>query len=967
MPRVLSEYDVENNLIDRLLEMRYDYVYLKNYDDVKRNFREQFCRFNAKKLTEAKGKPELSDSEFDRVMVRMEGLQVYEGAKRLRESWVLPLDDGKDVYVDFLSDDSERNIFQVTHQITMDPAHKEDVVYRNRYDVTVFINGLPLVQIELKKPGVEIDQAINQINRYRKYSFKGLFKLIQLFVVSNSTQTKYFANVNEVFPDGSRQDIPKSLAFYWTDEQNVRIPKLMDFASVFLTRFQITELLTRYFVIKQTEPVLMVMRPYQIFAVRECFNRIVISRKNGYVWHCTGSGKTLSSYKLAALLRDHHTIDKVILLIDRKDLDDQTIDEYNSFEKGCVDQTEDTQTLVDDFGDDTKKLIITTIQKLSNAVKLDKYMSLMKEYKNRRVVFIIDECHRSQFGEMHARIEKHFTNANWIGFTGTPIFKENRQGREKITADLFATDTDKMDPCAAKYPIRNAIADGNVLRFNVEFLQTMKKIQLNGQEFGPEMLEDAAWCRKNGINPDDWYHDDRRIAAVADDVLGNLKRHINPQGKDVYTAIFATDRIETLLKYYRYMKDHNPEGYKIAAIFTTKDNADPDEGSGTPEDLEMCMDDYSAMFPGKQYDRTKFDAYRKDIVKRMKQKDEPQIDLLLVVDMFLTGFDSKPTNTLILDKRLVWHSLLQAYSRTNRVDKLTKQFGQIVAYRNIKAAQDDALRLFSGGGNPNDFLLKSYDYYVASYRQHVDSLRAVCPTADEAAFLDNEDDQVKYILAFRNVAHVLATLKTFTKFDWADLATFLDEDEYADYKSWYLTFYDDHKKPGAGGTPSPIDDIDFEIELVRTDRINVVYILNLLKDLNRKDPELMRQGIDQILQEIERSDNEKLRYKKENLKRFVTEKFFEIDPALDITQAYAEFEAECMKADLQKFADENGVGVDVVSDLVTRFMSNSKEITKESIRQDVLDLHLGLLKTTKLINAIIIFMKDMDDKYSVED
>ena len=363
MPRVKSEYEVESLYIDRLIEMGYEFIPMKNYDDVCNNFRKQFCALNSQELIEAKGVAALSDSEFDRVMIRLENHTVYESAKLLREKWVLELDNGKTVYVEFFTNDETRNIYQVTHQITMDPAHKDDVLYRNRYDVTILINGLPLIQTELKRPGIEINEAVNQINRYRRFSFKGLFRFIQLFVISNSTMTKYCANINENNQFGKKQDILKSLTFFWTDENNTRINKLIDFTNVFLHKVHITEMLNKYFVIKDTEPILMVMRPYQIYAVKRAFDRIMMSNMNGYVFHTTGSGKTLTSFKLASLLRDDRRIDKVFFLIDRKDLDDQTVDEYNSFEKDCVDNTDNTYSLVKALKDSSKTLIITTIQK----------------------------------------------------------------------------------------------------------------------------------------------------------------------------------------------------------------------------------------------------------------------------------------------------------------------------------------------------------------------------------------------------------------------------------------------------------------------------------------------------------------------------------------------------------------------------------------------------------------------------
>ena len=963
MPSVMSEYEVETLYIDRLQELGYEYVQLGNYDDVCKNFREQFCKLNSKALIAGKESAVLSNSEFDRIMIRLENHTIYESARILREKWVLELDNGEKIYVEFFTSDETRNIYQVTHQVTMDPAHKGDVLYKNRYDVTILINGLPVVQTELKRPGIEINEAINQINRYRRFSFRGLFRYIQLFIISNSTMTKYCANMNENDRFGHAQDILKSLTFFWTDEANSRINRLMDFTNEFLPKFTLTEMLSKYFVIKDTEPTLLAMRPYQIYAVKRAFDRITMANMNGYVFHTTGSGKTLTSFKLASLLRDDRRIDKVFFLIDRSDLDDQTVDEYNSFEAGCVDQTDSTKVLTEALQDSSKTLIITTIQKMATALRSDKYTDIMDAFKQQKCVFIIDECHRSQFGKMHAQIRRHFQNSNYIGFTGTPIFKENKGASGQTTADIFHAG--KLNPCIHKYMIKEAIADGNVLRFSVEYMRSISVNSVADPRLDPSSLDDVEYCKRHGIDIDDLYHSPKRIAGIADDILEHLDQHTRLANSNVYTALFAIDKIETLMQYYHYMKENNPKNYRIAAIFTYQANQDMEENPDKHacEYLEECMNDYNEMF-GTDYDLTKFDAYRKDISKRMKQKDKPQVDLLLVVNMFLTGFDSKPTNTLFLDKNLVWHSLVQAYSRTNRVDKMTKQFGQIITYRNIKKAQDDALRLYSGNGNPDEYLMKSYDYYVTQYYNEVEMLRNVTPTPADAGNLQSEDEIRKFIISFRTIAGTLNTLKTFSRFDWKDLAPTLDEDEYADYKSWYLYYYEG--KDGRPKVPIPVD-VDFNIELVRTDKINVVYILNLLKEVNRKDKAEMAKSVDLILREIERSDNEKMRYKRELMKNFVTERFYDLDPEADIIEAYNEYEKEQMLADIEEFSTENALTADFVSGIVHQYFVDTKAVTKESLRQALIAFGIkGLLKITALIEKMLTFLTDSYNKFTVE-
>lgn len=964
MSFVKTEYEVEKIFIHQLIQQGYSYVEMSNYNDTLVNFREQFCKVNKDALIKAKDFPVLSDSEFEKVLLRLDNHTIYESAKILRQKWILELDNGKSVYVEFLTSDMDRNTYQVAHQITMDKKHKEDVEYQNRYDVTIFINGLPLVQIELKRSGIELNEAVNQIDRYRRFSFKGLFRYIQVFVVSNSVQTKYFANMNERSTTGKEQKILKSLVFYWTDAENNRINRLGDFTKDFFDKFSLTELLTKYMIIKETEPVIMVMRPYQIYAVREAINRIFYSNLNGYVFHTTGSGKTLTSYKLAVLLRDNPLIDKVFFLIDRKDLDDQTTAEYNSFEKGCVDTTDNTAMLVKDISNSDKKLVITTIQKMANAVKTKKYESVMSEFADKKCIFIIDECHRSQFGKMHGDIKKHFHNANYIGFTGTPIFKENKGVHGMTTADMFYSGT--LNPCIHQYMIKEAIADGNVLRFSVEYLKTVSASKIGIKGFDAERIDDPEYCKEINLDMDTLYHNPERISKITDHVLETLERHIKPAGKDIYTALFAVDNIQTLMDYYHAFKAKNSK-YHICAIFTYQPNEDLQEGqdSYSSEYLKECMSDYNAMFKT-DYDLTTFDAYRKDIARRLKQKADPQVDLLLVVDMFLTGFDSKATNTLFLDKNLVYHTLVQAYSRTNRVDKTTKQFGQIVTYRQIKKAQDEALKLFSGSGNPHEYLLENYEYYVSEYSKQTELLRKICEESDDCGKLINEEQQYEFIILFRQLAKTLSTMKTFSKFEWADIDLFMDEEEYMEYKSWYLTFYDEQKAKAKSGVRTILSDVDFNIELVRTDKINVVYVLNLLKEINKKDNDEMQKSVDLILREIERSDNEKMRYKSDIMKYFIRQVFFTLDPNADIMKCYEEYERKIMEQDVLDFANQHDLSPELVMSLLNEYFVTENIITKDSIRERLADKKLPLLKQMKLIKEIMNFNQEMYNKYTAE-
>ncbi len=964
----LSEYEVETLFIDKLESIGYEYVDLKDYNDVLNNFRKQLCKLNAQKLVEKKQSSDLSDKEFERVLLYVDNNSVYESAKRLRDKFILQLDNGETVYLDLFTSDSTRNTYQVANQITMNPEHKDDVLYKNRYDVTVLINGLPIVQVELKRPGVEINEAINQINRYRKFSFRGLFRYLQLFVVSNSVQTKYFCNENEM-QNGHRRLILKSLVFYWTDEKNDRINDLQEFTSDFFRKTFLTDIISNYMVIKTTEETLMVMRPYQIYAVLEAKKRVLEINKDGFVFACTGSGKTLTSFKLAQLLRDENAVDRVIFLIDRKDLDDQTIDEYNSFEKDCVDRSTNTYALTKRLEDKSQKLIVTTIQKLANAANSAKFDSLIEKMRNDKIIFIIDECHRSQFGKMHADIARRFDNANYIGFTGTPIFKENKGSNTRTTADLFYAG-ENLDSCLHKYMIKNAIADGNVLKFSVEYQRSVFVKKVEAQGLDPAQLDDPEYCRLHNVDMNSLYHDPQRIKNIAEHIFANYTNHTHPQGEGVYTAMFAVDEIKTLGMYYKEFKRINDAApadkkLKIAAIFTYQANEDPDEGGDehSQELLDSCISDYNEMY-GTSFSLDTFDAYRKDIQKRLKQKEEPQLDLLIVVNMFLTGFDAKPLNTLYLDKNLIWHSLLQAYSRTNRVDKVSKQFGQIVTYRNIKKAQDDALKLFSEG-HPDDYTIKPYEYYTEEWRVKTGELMRVVPTAADAGHLQSEDDIRAFILAFRAVSKTLAILKTFSKFDWKDLSTELDENEYEAYKSWYLEYYDLIKKENESEKKKVPVDVDFDIELIRTDKINVVYILNLLKEVNRKDPDEMKRSVDLILREIERSDNETLRYKRDIMRDFVNTRFFELDPEADIIQEYEQFEKESLSLDIERIASELNIEPARLAKMFYS-LTFTNQLTDEAIRVEIEYMNLGLLAMTSMIHSIKIAMNGLYNKYKAE-
>ena len=877
-----SEAQLEDKLIKKLETQQYERVSINDYDELVENFRTQINRFNNDVLG---GNP-LSDTEFTRVINYLVGKSVIQSAKQLRDKFVLDRDDGTTCYLEFLSDVIDRNSYQVTNQVTVVGK------YVNRYDVTVLVNGLPLIQLELKRPGVDIKQAINQIDRYRIHSYKGLFKYVQIYVVSNGVETRYFSNTDE-------KRIMKSLTFYWTDEANNRINRLEEFSESFLNQSRLVKILTRYMIINETEKALMVMRPYQIFATEKLLAKALETNKGGFVWHTTGSGKTLTSFKCAQLLVQDPRIKKVFFLVDRSDLDTQTMQEFNKFEEGCVDYTDKTNVLVKQIKDTNTKLICSTIQKMSIAVKGEKYASVMNQWRDEKVIFIIDECHRSQFGKMHNDVKKHFRNAQYFGFTGTPRFIQNKSADGRTTADIFGE-------CLHSYMIKNAIYDRNVLGFNVEYITTYK-----GQydEDDPLMVE--------GINTDEVFESDERVSLIVNHIIEHHKQK-SCIGANKYTAILATSSIPMLLKYYDEFRKHD-HNMKIAAIFSYGTNEDLEgKDEHSRDSLERIMKDYNKMFDT-NFTTDTFQAYNTDVSKRLKVKKIPEIDLLIVVNMYLTGFDSKPLNTLYVDKNLEWHTLLQAFSRTNRVEYETKQFGNIVCYRNIKKNTDDALRLFSGGADIDGILLKPYDYYVDKFKAQCEKLFELVRTADDVDGLESEEDQAKFVLAFRELSKTLLTLQTFMEFDWADIEDSLSQYNYEEIKGRYLTIYDNLKKTKEAEKVSILDDIDFSIELVETDRINVAYIMNLLRNIDFNDEKQKDKDIAHIYDELKRSDSPELKRKVDLIKRFIGKVIPFMNSGESVDEKYSEFEEQERNAEIKEYADQNGLDEEILKGFISEY------------------------------------------------
>lgn len=917
-----SEAQLEAQLIEQLQSQNYTRVSLPDYNSLLANFKLQFERFNSGNL----GGKTLSGKEWERVLNYLNGKSIFESAKILRDKFVLELDDGSKVYLALLDEDFSKNIFQVTNQTTVVGK------YTNRYDVSLLINGLPLVQIELKRRGVDIKEAVNQIMRYRKHSYQGLYHFIQIFVVSNGVDTKYFAN--------SDKDIFYSQTFFWTDDNNIRVTNLKDFSVTFLARDLLTRMLTKFTILNDTDKIMMVMRPYQVYATEALIRQATLTNRNAYIWHTTGAGKTLTAFKTAQILAANPKIKKVIFLVDRKDLDTQTTEEFNKFEAGSVDATDRTDILVKQMRDKNRQLIITTIQKMSNAVKNPRYASAMEAYKHEKVVFIIDECHRSQFGDMHKDIVRHFQNAQFFGFTGTPRFEING----KVKGKVVQTTQSLFGECLHSYLIKDAIFDNNVLGFHVEYIKT---IQGDYDESDSTMAE--------AIDVGELYMADERMTMIANHIVQNHKAKTRNKQ---YTAIFAVSSIPALVKYYDIFKsiDHD---LTISGIFSFGANEDYEEHDEHSRDaLERIIADYNKTF-STNFSTETFAAYHKDISDRVKGKKTKSLDILLVVNMFLTGFDSKPLSVLYVDKDMMYHDLLQAYSRTNRVEKETKPWGIIVCYRNLKQKTDDALALFSKG-QTEGVLTKDFEFYVQKFNELVTKIKEIAPTPASIDMLYSEDDQKEFVLLFRELTRYLLSLQTFVEFRFDRSNLDLTDQEYQDYKSKYLLLYRKHHT--GKEVISVLDDVDFCIELMESDRINVAYIMNLIRNINFQSKQTRERDIEHIKDELNRSDNMHLHKKIDILRAFLDQVVSGFDGSEDIDAAYNDFENQQKAAEITAFAEQEDIDPEMLREEVAEFeftgVLNPGEI------RDRITKPLPLLKKKSLVSRIVEFIRSHVDKYS---
>lgn len=931
---MISEKELEENLLKQLSDQGYEIVDVKDEESLLENFRKQLEKFNNIKF---------SNEEFTKILTHLAGGSIFEKSKKLRDKFELPKENGKIEYIKFIDKENvENNIFQVTNQITIKG------LYENRYDVTILVNGLPLVQIELKKKTVQLKKAFYQVQRYQRHSYlyKALFQYIQIFVISNEENTRYFSNNSE---------LNYAFTFSWADEYNLKKNKLTDFAATFLDKKHLGNMLTKYIVTNETMKALMILRPYQYYAVEKIIDRVKnYPNRNGYIWHTTGSGKTLTSFKASQILSSLNGIDKVIFCVDRKDLDYQTSKEFNAFSKGSVGDVNNTGQFVDQMISSNYNIIVTTIQKLNNAISKPHYLKQMETIKDKRIVFIFDECHRTQFGETHAKINEFFTNKQFFGFTGTPIFADNAI-KYRTTKDLF-------DDCLHKYTIKEAIDDENVLGFSVEYYSTFNLKDKEGNDLSPdEMIE-------NGIDTKEVFSNRQRLEKIVDFIL---EHHNSKTSNREYQSIFAISDINTLIEYYKIFKEKGTN-LKIASIFTYEANSDLANDEGTfevegneckhpREYLDEMVADYNKMF-GDNFNLNQengFNSYFVDISKKIKER---KIDILLVVNMFLTGFDSKYLNTLYVDKNLKYHGLIQAYSRTNRILNVNKQHGNIVCFRNLKKRTDEAIKLFSDENAVETVLMKDYSEYIGIINQYIEKLRDLADTSEDVDRLETEDNKLNFIEIFKNILRVLNRLETFSKFDFEDLD--ISKDEFESFKSKYVDMYDTLVgSRGSDGTKtSIIDEVDFEIELLKKDSINVAYIVSLLKNLDSNQASFAK-DVEFILKTMESSPV--LRNKKELLERFIQEnrEILTFESKEDVEDGLAEFLKKEKEKAIQDMITEEELKAESVNNIIEKCEFTSRTADYEDVRNSFIKKP-SILKLKPRIETIQHKIENILDKFN---
>ncbi|MDE6460690.1 MAG: type I restriction endonuclease subunit R [Paramuribaculum sp.] len=956
-----SEAEMEDDFIKQLTRQAYEYLPIKNEEELIDNLRSQIERLNH--IT-------FSDDEWQQFFKEHLGNPqqgIVEKTKTIQEdhikAWTRPDGTKANIYL-IDKDNIHNNSLQVINQYV-----PEGGAFENRYDVTILVNGLPLVHVELKRRGVSIKDAFNQINRYQRDSFwagSGLFEFVQIFIISNGTLTKYYSNTTRDAVARSNQNPGKgkgkkqtsnSFEFtsYWADKNNDPILDLVDFTRTFLSKHTILNILTKYCVFT-SENLLLVMRPYQIAATEEIIRRIDISSNartwgkregGGYVWHTTGSGKTLTSFKTARLASGLPDIDKVLFVVDRKDLDYQTMKEYDRFEKGAANSNGSTAVLARQLNDPNARIIITTIQKLTNFISRNPQHKVYGQH----VGMIFDECHRSQFGDMHKAIVKKFKKYHMFGFTGTPIFPENAGSIRNVE---FTTTEGAFGDQLHLYTIVDAIRDENVLPFKVDYIRTMREEDEVLDEMVNNIDRERALMAPERISIvtkyilDHFAQKTRRDArSYSFSRLINVKEVANARDRNIvkeekqntrltgFNSIFAVASIPFVKLYYtefqKQMEQLQPDKrLKIATIYSYSPNVNiedetPEDTAGLDESsrefLEKCIEDYNKMF-GTSYDTSadKFQNYYKDLSLRMKNRE---IDLLIVVNMFLTGFDATTLNTLWVDKNLRMHGLLQAYSRTNRILNSVKDHGNIVCFRNLEQATNNCLQLFGNKNSGGLILLKSFDDYYNGYEDEngkeypgwvnlIGELLAKFPISGFP--LVGETSEKEFIKLFGTVLRALNVLLTFDEFSGREIIDL--NGNFLDYRSFYNELHDKYR-PKGGELTNINDDLVFEMELMKSIEINIDYILFLVGQLNGEDAH-DREIIIKTMKSVQASPD--LRNKEELIREFIDSH----TPDIDVHDQWTEFVHRSQQKEIETIIAEENLNRAKALDFVEQSFRNGE-------------------------------------------
>lgn len=915
-----SEADLEREFIKNLQNQGYEYLNIHNEEELILNLKDKLEKLNNIIFSEKEWE------RFFKEKIANKNESIIEKTRTIQEDYIKSFtrDNGTLVNISLIDKKNIHNNFlQVINQY-----EEEGGNHNTRYDVSILVNGLPLIHIELKRRGVAIREAFNQINRYQRDSFwagSGLFEYVQIFVISNGTNTKYYSNTTRARHikemSYNRRKVKKSsnsfeFTSYWADANNKAITDLVDFTKTFFAKHTILNILTKYCIF-DTSDTLLVMRPYQISATERILSKIQLANNykwvgkidaGGYIWHTTGSGKTLTSFKTAQLASQLDYIDKVLFVVDRKDLDSQTQKEYDRFSKGSANGNTSTKILkaqLEDRYENKSKIIITTIQKLGYFIKQNKNHEVFKK----NIVLIFDECHRSQFGELHLAITKTFKNYFMFGFTGTPIFPKNSNGSSKT---LFKTTEQTFGDKLHTYTIVNAINDGNVLPFRIDYINTIKE---------KENIQDK---KVNAIDIEKAMSDPNRIREIVSYIIDHFEQktmrnkhyELKDQRLSGFNSIFAVSSIPVAKKYYLEFKKQLEEKNKnltIATIFSysaneeeNSDNLD-DESFDTEnldlsshEFLEEAISDYNKKF-GTNFDTSSdgFQLYYEDLSKRTKNKE---IDILIVVNMFLTGFDATTLNTLWVDKNLKMHGLIQAFSRTNRILNSIKTFGNIVCFRDLQKETDEAIALFGNKEAGGIVLLKTYEEYYNGYEdekgrekegysQLIEELQNKFPIGEQIIGKQNKKE---FIILFGNILKIKNILSAFDKFAGNEI---LSEREYQDYQSIYIDLYEETKKIRNTDKEIINDDIIFEIELIKQVEINIDYILMKVAEYyksNKKDKEILidiKKAIDSSIE---------LRSKKELIEGFIDR----VNSSKNVTDDFKKFVREEKEKDLEKVIEE---------------------------------------------------------------